>query len=117
MPENLAGPIPPAPRAPVIALADRRARTRYDQEERHVAPGAYGDTMTPEERLTQSVQRLYMQHERTLSDPDTAEAHTIALDAVLLLVDSMFAKGRLEEELHGKLRRMLTDIQQVPGRL
>ncbi|CAM5493195.1 hypothetical protein GCM10010390_65090 [Streptomyces mordarskii] len=97
----------------VIHLGDRRS-TRADRQEPTVG-GTLSDADSPEGRLAQTIQALYLHRARTLTDPATAEAFDIALEAALLIVDGAQARGGLRQEDHEMLRRMLETARQVPG--
>ncbi|MEU5733808.1 MULTISPECIES: hypothetical protein [Streptomyces] len=77
--------------------------------------GTLSDADSPEGRLAQTIQALYLHRARTLTDPATAEAFDIALEAALLIVDGAQARGGLRQEDHEMLRRMLETARQVPG--
>jgi hypothetical protein len=69
---------------------------------------------TPEAILAQTIQALYLHRRRTLTDPDTAEAFDIAMQAALLIVDGAQARGGLSDSEHETLQRMLQTARRVP---
>ena len=76
--------------------------------------GPHSEPDSPEARLAQTIQAIYLSRRRTLTDPETAEAYDIALDAVVLIVDGAKARGGLAAEDHELLLRMLNTARRVP---
>jgi hypothetical protein len=114
-----AGTTPPTPPLPdtavgghVIHLGARRA-ARYERQEPTVGDAQPSDP-TPEERLAETIQALYLKQRRSLADPDTAEAYDIALQAMLLMLDGALVRAGLPEEHHRTLRGMVEAARQVP---
>ncbi|MFI0822276.1 hypothetical protein ACH4TX_42115 [Streptomyces sp. NPDC021098] len=80
--------------------------------------GAHGQPdpgPTPEERLAQIIQGMFLEEHRTLTDPATAEAYDITLRVMLRLVDGAEAQAGLPEKHHRLLRGMIEQARQVPG--
>ncbi|WP_448333530.1 hypothetical protein [Streptomyces sp. DSM 41534] len=105
-------PAPPAGDG-VIHLGDHRT-ARADRQEPTVGGPHAEPAGTPEARLAQTIQAIYLSRRRTLTDPETAEAYDIAIDAVVLIVDGAHARGGLGPEEHDLLRRMLDTARRVP---
>lgn len=97
--------------ASVIELKTKRAQ----REDRQPVDGADPDSR--EGRLAQIVQSLYMDRDRTLTDPKTAVAHDIALGVALLILDGAHATGQVDTDAHARLRAMLCEAQKVPDLL
>lgn len=73
-----------------------------------------GDSPTPEEQLAQTVEALYLKRRRTITDPATAEAFDIALEAALIVVDGTLAHGHITAEQHQLLAGMLQAARRAP---
>ncbi|MFJ1993031.1 hypothetical protein [Streptomyces asiaticus] len=108
-------PLPDPTVGDVIRLGDRRA-ARHERQEPTVG-AAYGQPSdpTPEELLAQTIQALYLKRQRSLADPETAEAYDIALQAMLLMLDGAMVRAGLPEEHHRTLRGMVEAARQVPN--
>jgi hypothetical protein len=113
-------PVPPGPdnAADIIHIGDaRRARTTAPPEHQEPTVGANGQhpEPSPEQKLAEIIQGMFLEEHRTLTDPATAEAYDITLRAVLRLVDGVKARALPPEEHHQLLRGMLEQAQQVPS--
>lgn len=102
----------------VIHLSEHLAAQRHRPEP---ATGAHQEP-SPEQQLTEHMEALFNAHEwgghqRTLSDPATAQAFTIALEAVLMMLDGALVEGIVEEEQHRRLRLMVEGMQRAPENL
>lgn len=121
MPVDPAGNTPPTAlpgpdAADIIHLGARRARTTAPPERQESTVGAHGQPdPSPEERLAEIIQGMFLEQHRTLTDPATAEAYDITLRVALLMVDGAKARAGLTDEHHRLLRGMLEQAQQVPG--
>jgi hypothetical protein len=73
-----------------------------------------GDHGSPQERLAEIVQGMFLAEGRSLTDPATAEAYDITLRSVLLMIDGAMVRAGLPEEHHRILRGMVEQAQQVP---
>ena len=118
---DAAGSTPPPPTtqpepeiADVVSLRGRRRPRAADRQEPPVNP-ARGDSPTPEEQLALTIEALYLHRRRTLTDPATAEAFDIAIEAATLVVDGTLAQGRITSEQHELLVGMLQAARRVPG--
>ncbi|WP_329376202.1 hypothetical protein [Streptomyces sp. NBC_01483] len=69
---------------------------------------------SPQQRLADTIESLFLKHGRTLTDDDTAEAFLIALKAVQFMHDGALAQGVVGEEAHRELRAMTEGMQAVP---
>ncbi|EFL29412.1 hypothetical protein SSOG_09126 [Streptomyces himastatinicus ATCC 53653] len=122
MPVDPAGhtppPVPPGPddAADIIHIGARRARTTAPPEHQEPTVGANGQPdPTPEQKLAEIIQGMFLEEHRTLTDPATAEAYDITLRAMLLMVDGATARAGLSEEHHQLLRSLMQQARQVPG--
>lgn len=117
-----AGAIPPPP-MPQPAPADNTAdnvidlRSALARTSRQDAPV---DTPEPPpqdpllQRLAIKAEALYDVHQRTLTDPATAEAYRIGLDLALLLLDGAHAEGHIGDDGYRRLHGTLTAAQSAP---
>ncbi|MFD8626642.1 hypothetical protein ACFV4E_22625 [Streptomyces hygroscopicus] len=96
----------------VIHLGDRRTARADRQEPPMGSRDEPADT--PEARLAQTIQAMYLSRRRTLTDPETAEAYDIAIDAFTLIVNGAQARGGLRPEDHDLLQRMLDTARRAP---
>jgi hypothetical protein len=85
--------------------AHRRAR-----KERRVAEG-----LTEQQQLAAVIEGLFVGRHRTLSDPATAEAYLITLEAVTMMVDAAHGQGVVGESEHRALRAHLEGMAAAPG--
>ncbi|MEU8682945.1 hypothetical protein [Streptomyces sp. NPDC048611] len=117
-----AGSIPPPP-TPNPAPAPEAGANVIDLHTRALArtPSRQDATMTTEpptdpllERLAIKAEALYAVHERTLTDPATADAYRIALDLALLLLDGTLAQGHITRDGYQRLHNTLSAAQQAP---
>lgn len=99
--------------ADVIDLT-RKKRTRGEREE---TPMTGADPDSPEGRLVTTIEAMYLAAGRTLTDPDTAQAHRIALSAALLMIDGAQATGLIGADAHTDLHAMVAAAQDVPAAL
>ena len=67
-----------------------------------------------ETQLAETVQALYLHRRRTLTDPDTAEAYDIAMEAAILVVDGAKLHGQIDAEQHQVLAGMLQAARRAP---
>ncbi|PBC72335.1 MULTISPECIES: hypothetical protein [unclassified Streptomyces] len=73
---------------------------------------------SPDDRLAIAIQSLYLSRGMSLSDPATAAAYEVAVDAVArIIVDGTFKTGKLGEEEHRRLRAYLDAAALVPAHL
>lgn len=70
---------------------------------------------TADVRLAAWVQSLFNDRQRTLNDPDTAEAADITLEAVLMVADGMLVQGEIDKDAHAMLRAYLMAMMRIPG--
>ena len=115
-----AGAIPPppatSPAAPadnVIDLTRALARNTSRQDAPMTAPEPPPQDPLLE-RLAIEAEALYAVHERTLSDPATADAYRIALDLALLLLDGALATGHIGDDGYRRLHGTIAAAQHAP---
>jgi len=121
MPGDPAGPTPPHTPNVVPLCPHRRAaassRPAGDCGTPREPDAPAAPAETPEAILTQTIQALYLHRGRSLTDPDTAEAYDIALEAALVMVDAVFVQGHMGNDAHHRLRHMVTAARRVPDLL
>ncbi|MFJ5294508.1 hypothetical protein [Streptomyces sp. NPDC088348] len=72
---------------------------------------------TPEQRLAISIEALFLRKSLSLSDPETAAAFGVAIDAVLLVLDGALANGHIEADSHRFLGQQMQALLSVPDSL
>jgi hypothetical protein len=72
---------------------------------------------SPDDRLATTIQALYTARGMSLSDPETASAFDVALEAVVLFVDATYRTGGMGEVEHRRLRALLDAARLVPNYL
>lgn len=124
MPVDPAGNTPPPAlpgpddAADIIHIGARRARPTAPPDPQEPTVGATGQhhpDPTPEQKLAEIIQGMFLEEHRTLTDPATAEAYDITLRAVLMMVDGAKARAGLSDEHHRLLRGMMQQARQIPG--
>ncbi|MEU7435702.1 hypothetical protein AB0B07_33415 [Streptomyces sioyaensis] len=72
----------------------------------------------PDDRLAIAIQSLYLSRGMSLSDPATAAAYEVAVDAVArIIVDGTLKAGKLGADEHRRLRAYLDAAALVPTHL
>ncbi|MFJ3699580.1 hypothetical protein ACIPW9_36565 [Streptomyces sp. NPDC090052] len=119
----MAGPLGddrPRPLARVVDLFGHRA-AREDRPGKTpvapVTPRPESAAITPEQRLAISIEALFLRRDLSLSDPETAAAFGVAIDAVLLVLDGALANGQIEAESHQFLGQQMQALLSVPDSL
>ena len=109
----------PTPVGGDIIHLDGRRQARGDRDEaKGPTVEIHGDpTENPEILLAVRAQGLYLDRDRTLADPSTAEAYDIAISVFALIVNGAQARGGLSDADHDLLQRMLATARRVPGML
>lgn len=110
-----AGPPPgPAPMmiGHVIELNGRRRSRRSAPPPPPVAatPAVRG----PAVELALTVEAMFLDRRRTLTDPATAEAYDVTMDAVRLMLSGAAAHGVIDAEQQQTLEGMLAGMQDAP---
>jgi hypothetical protein len=72
---------------------------------------------SPQQRLTDSVEARFLKCERTLTDPDTAEAYQITLDLVSTMLAGAHVHGIVDDEQRRELHAMIDGMKAAPGLL
>ncbi|MEW2402216.1 hypothetical protein [Streptomyces sp. NPDC046862] len=67
--------------------------------------------------LACTLEALYAEHERTLTDPATRQAFEIAMDATALMLQGALAQGHLTPEQHLTLHGMIEGMRSAPRAL
>ncbi|MFJ6608146.1 hypothetical protein [Streptomyces lydicus] len=115
-----AGAIPPPPTTSPAAPADNvidlttRALARNTSKDAPMAAPEPPPQDPLLERLAIEAESLFIAHNRTLSDPATADAYRIALDLALLLLDGALAKGHIGDDGYRRLHGTLAAAQLAP---
>lgn len=108
-------PTPSEPRAAdVINLTERalaRNSSRQDATMTAPAPPPQDPLL---ERLAIKAEALYAAHGMTLTDPGTADAHRVALDLALLLLDGALAREHIAQDGYQRLHNTLSAAQRAP---
>ncbi|MFD7867996.1 hypothetical protein [Streptomyces sp. NPDC059783] len=73
--------------------------------------------MSPTQQLAVTMEAMYLKRGRTLTDPPTADAYAIALEAVALMLDGSLAQGVVDDEVHASLRGMVEGMAAAPTQL
>lgn len=108
----------PGPTARIIHF-DRRDR-RVARQRTHLpaaTPPPLHTEPTPQQRLAETMEALFLARGRTLSDEPTAEAYRVTLEAVLLMLDGSLAEHLVGEEEYRHLRGMLEGMIATPNEL
>lgn len=109
-----AGPTPPET-PNIVQLHPRLRGTAAGAT--HPAGTPDAPSQTPEAILAETVQALFRYHGQSLTDPDTATAYRVTLEAVLTMVDGALVQGHMDHEAHSRLRSMVLAAQYVPDLL
>lgn len=75
------------------------------------------DERDPHTELALTVEAMFLAQDRTLSDPGTAHAFQLGIDAAQLAVDAALAQGAVSEYGHQQITGMLMNMRSTPGRL
>ena len=107
---------PASPPGTVIRIDRRTARTGAGRRTPQ-PPAADSAVVTPQQHLAAHMESMFLNHGRTLSDPGTAEAYRIALDAVLLMLEGSFSERLIGEAEYAHLSGMVLGMRQAPDTL
>lgn len=102
--------------AAILQLFPHRAPERLSKRDRK-APVPDTPEPSPHERLAESVETLFLKHDRTLSEPETAEAYLITLHLVATLFEGAHVNGLVDDQQHTELAAMIEGMRAVPGLL
>lgn len=72
---------------------------------------------SPHQNLANSVEARFLKCERTLTDPDTAEAYQITLDLVSTMLAGAHVNGVVDDEQRRELHAMIDGMKAAPGLL
>lgn len=73
--------------------------------------------LTPQQKLAASVERLFADHSRSLTDEDTAQDYLITLTFVRKMVEGAQHQGVIDETQQQDLDAMLAGMMDAPGLL
>lgn len=73
--------------------------------------------LTPQEKLTASIEALFAKHGKSLADADTAEDYLIALTAVRTMLEGARVQGIVDDDAHRDLDGMIEGMLRAPGLL
>lgn len=94
---------------------------RIDRRTRRHRPATTPPTLhtepTPEQRLAETMEALFLQHGHTLSDDKTAEIYRTTLDALQLMLDGSKATGKVGEDEYQHLSGMVAGMRGSPDEL
>lgn len=107
----------PGPTARIFHLDRHDRRVARQRTHRSVPPPPLHTEPTPQQRLAETMEALFLARGRTLSDERTAEAYQVTLEAVLLMLDGSLAEQLVGEEEHRHLRGMLEGMRSSPNEL
>lgn len=65
-------------------------------------------------RFANRLEQAYLRHQRTLTDPDTAEAYRIAVEAFAELLEGARVTGLVDEKAHTELHAMIESMRHAP---
>ncbi|MFB7313028.1 hypothetical protein [Streptomyces sp. NPDC056192] len=105
----------PGPTARIFHL-DRHERVGRQRAHRQSRPPLHAEP-TPQQRLAETMEALFLARGRTLSDEPTAEAYQVTLEAVLLMLDGSLAEQLVGEDEYRHLRGMLEGMRGSPNEL
>lgn len=116
-----AGSTPPTPTDPDTTgftyLGSRRRARTTDRQEPDMGTAHDDQPFNPEVQLAETIQALYLHRRRTLTDPDTAEAYDIAIEAAILVVDGAQMHGHIDDDQHQVIAGMLQAARRAPHAL
>lgn len=72
---------------------------------------------SPQQHLANSVEARFLKCERTLTDPETAEAYLITLDLVSTMLAGAHVNGIVDDEQRRELHAMIDGMKAAPGLL
>ncbi|MFD1278052.1 hypothetical protein [Streptomyces kaempferi] len=101
------------PTDPGTVVLFRKKAPKHGRGRREETVPAPGET-TPEQRLADKMERLYLKHDMTLTDPDTAQAFLIAMDAVQMMVQGGRVHKVIDEEQRAVFHAMLEGMKAAP---
>jgi hypothetical protein len=93
----------------------RRRRRREDTVPNPREPSE--PSASPQQRLADSVEARFLKCERTLTDPETAEAYQITLDLVSTMLAGAHVNGIVDDEQRRELHAMIDGMKAAPGLL
>lgn len=105
---------PTGPPGTVIRI-DRR--TRRHRPTAVPPPPTLHTEPTPQQRLAETMEALFLQRGHTLADDATVEIYRATLDALQLMLDGSRATGRVGEEEHQHLSGMVAGMRCSPDML
>lgn len=107
---------PGGPTARIFHLDLHERRVARQRTHRSAPPPLHTEP-TPQQRLAETMEALFLARGRTLTDEPTAEAYQVTLEAVQLMLDASFAERRLGEEEHRQLSGMIQGMRSSPNEL
>lgn len=113
---SVADPAHNGPRRPatVLHLFKDRAPVRLGKRRRETSAVEPADDTNAHQKLADSAERAFLANGRTLTDPDTAEAHRITLGIVGQMVDGALATGIVDDDAHRDLQAILEGLKAAP---
>ncbi|WP_406516350.1 hypothetical protein OH809_45295 (plasmid) [Streptomyces sp. NBC_00873] len=108
---------PTGPTARIFQLDRHDRRVGRQRSRRPAPPPPLHTEPTPQQRLAETMEALFLARDRTLTDEPTAEAYRTTLDAVMLMLDGSLAEHLVGEEEHRHLTGMIQGMQAAPNEL
>lgn len=108
---------PGGPTARIFHLDLHERRVARQRTHRSAPPPPLHTEPTPQQRLAETMEALFLARGRTLTDEPTAEAYQVTLEAVQLMLHASFAERRLGEEEHRQLSGMIQGMRSSPNEL
>lgn len=113
-----AQPVPGLDRGPgtvVRLFRGRRSPARPGRAQEGI-PADRGES-SPQERLADSAEKLFLKHDRTLTDPDTQEVYLITLKLVAGLFEGARVNGVVDDGQHRELHAIINGLRSAPDLL
>ena len=114
---SAAEPVDPGPDGgpgTVILFRKNPSMRRKKQCREDTVPNQREPSDSPQQRLAESLETLFLKHGRTLTDDDTAQDFLITLQAVLKMHDGALQQGVVGEEAHRELSAMIQGMMTAP---
>lgn len=107
----------PAPREPAGPPGDVIPFSRSTRRSGRRPPQPLHAEPTPEQRLAETIEALFLRAGHTLSDDTTASIYRCSLDALQLMLDASRAREKVGEDEHRFLTGMVDGMRAAPGEL
>lgn len=101
----------------VILFRKRPPTHRPRSHDAPPAPLGAGQQAPPptlHHRFANRLEQTYLRHNRTLTDPETAEAYRIAVETFAELLEGAHATGLIDTKAHNELHAMIESMRHAP---